>query len=142
MTNINKSLITDYSKLKRHVTIVEASAGLRAELFDTTHGGFGSFKELFIDFLQGKGIPLPQEFEDAREGFDDSVDLSNIEEEEFRPKTFAFASTGSPLINEETMIYVRISCTAYGCCLRADVHVRCISFLTRIHLTLATYLKM
>ena len=92
--------------MESHLQFVEPPPALTGELMDATNRDFRSFERLFRDFLKGKGVPLPQEFEAVKGGFADSVDLSKIGEEEFRPKMLAYAATGSPLINEQTGIMV------------------------------------
>lgn len=55
-----------------------------------------TFESLLVRFLKGKGIPCPRLFANATEHFDNIVELDRIEDENFRPRMFCWAASGSP----------------------------------------------
>ena len=51
------------------------------------------------NFLQGSGLPCPELFKAAQEGFSSIIDLSQVSIASFRARMFVWAITGSPFLD-------------------------------------------
>ncbi|KAI0060519.1 hypothetical protein BV25DRAFT_1807146, partial [Artomyces pyxidatus] len=63
-------------------------------------------EDIIKGFLQGQGIPIASEFDTWRTMVDGSVDLSLIDEPEFRPKAFHRAATGQEALQPNAFLMV------------------------------------
>ncbi len=54
-----------------------------------------TFDSLLTSFLKGSGIPCPSLFYGVRDHFNSIIDLSCIDDDGFRARTFCWAATGS-----------------------------------------------
>ena len=60
-----------------------------------------TFKGLWLDFLNGTGIPCPHRFHDIQDTFSSIIDLTDLavmNTSAFRSRMFVWAATGSPLL--------------------------------------------
>jgi hypothetical protein len=58
-----------------------------------------TFQTLWVDFLRGQGIPCPHLFAEAKENFDNAVDLSLCDTPAFCSRMLVWAVTGLPLLD-------------------------------------------
>ncbi|KAJ3507940.1 hypothetical protein NMY22_g16775 [Coprinellus aureogranulatus] len=60
-----------------------------------------TFNGLFLEFLQGTGVPCPGLFDEVKASFSPLVDLSGISSADFRSRMFVWAATGHPFLDNE-----------------------------------------
>jgi hypothetical protein len=60
-----------------------------------------TFTALFWDFLKGKGIPCQAAFDGVEAFFTDAVDMSRVDQDDFRSTSFCWAATGSQTVDIE-----------------------------------------
>ena len=91
------SHISSYANLEPHLRIQAPSDQWRSQLHAALSNNTSSFESLVTDFLNGTDIPCPRLFADAKTHFNRLVEfeLSNIDENSFRPRMFCWAATGS-----------------------------------------------
>ncbi|KAJ7433976.1 hypothetical protein FB451DRAFT_1470353 [Mycena latifolia] len=83
-------------------TLLAWTTSLRNE----TGQGDLTFEGVFQNFLNGCGIPCPNQFEHARGSFSPLIDLTRMESPGFRARMVAWAATGSPFIPSDGKIHV------------------------------------
>ncbi|KAJ7092068.1 hypothetical protein B0H15DRAFT_948250 [Mycena belliarum] len=65
-----------------------------------------TFEQVFHNFLKGRGIPCPTQFELSRGSFTRLVDLTHIDSPGFRGQVVAWAATGTPFLASDDRITV------------------------------------
>ena len=91
------SHISSYANLEPHLLIQPLSTQWQTQLHAVLSDYTSSFESLIIDFLKGTGIPCAGLFADAKTHFNHLVELelSNIDQDGFRPQMFCWAATSS-----------------------------------------------
>lgn len=93
--------IKSFEDLTTHLRFVVPSAPVAAAVtaaLSSIHN-LPTFQGIFEKFLKGSGIPCPELFMDVKEHFSPLVDLGDIDEDSFRPRTFTWAATGGPSLD-------------------------------------------
>lgn len=63
---------------------------------DTVFGAPFNLAQLMKDFLDDKGVPCPEKWEQCLPYFDSAIDVGDVDKPWFRPRMFAWAATGFP----------------------------------------------
>ena len=95
MAKAYTSHISSYEVLADYLTVTEAARNDLEQIRHVLGDPSLSLKQVFHDFLWGKGVPCPQLFSAVSVHFPSAVDLSCIGEEGFRVKYFCWATTGT-----------------------------------------------
>ena len=92
--------IKSFDDLTTHLRFVPPLAAVTAVVTAalSTHN-LPSFQSLFEEFVKGSGIPFPDKFVEAKAHFSPLVDLTDIDEDSFRPRYFTWAATGGPSLD-------------------------------------------
>jgi len=99
LNHLWSSQIKSYEDIRTHLRFSDLSPPVARELsLSLTRHSIG-FEQLLANFLQGKGIPSIAHFEQAKPHFSTAVDLNGIDNQNFRPRMFCWAITGSPTID-------------------------------------------
>ncbi|KAJ7468521.1 hypothetical protein FB451DRAFT_1400897 [Mycena latifolia] len=83
-------------------------------LRNETGQGDVTFEGVFQNFLNGRGIPCPNQFEHVRGSFSPLIDLTHMESPGFRARMVAWAAAGSPFIPSDSKIHVAPVATLDG----------------------------
>jgi hypothetical protein len=107
------SAITGYESICDHISFLHSPAGLDAAIASVA-GDRATVQSLVEDFLQGSGIPCPEQFVELKGGFNTLIDLDKIDTPGFRARVFTWAATGSPTISPDDTRKIAVSsCSTY-----------------------------
>ncbi|KAJ7587019.1 hypothetical protein C8J56DRAFT_890932 [Mycena floridula] len=100
---VSSSHITSYNDIKDIITVQLSNDTNWATVTSTLDvaDALGSFGDLFKEFLQGSGVPVPALWGDAKNHISDFINLADINKDFFRPRMFAWAATGTPELKRE-----------------------------------------
>lgn len=93
------SNIKTYDDLAGHIRFKAPAPGVGSLINSALKGQDAtSFSEMFETFMRGADIPLPALFESSKPHFSPLIDLSGIDDLNFRARHFTWAATGSPAL--------------------------------------------
>ena len=94
LTLLQTSHISSYANLEPHLQIQALSGQWQSQLHAPLSDNTFTFESFITDFLNRTGIPCPQLFAKAKTHFNCLVEfeLSNIDEDGFRPCMFCWAT--------------------------------------------------
>jgi hypothetical protein len=90
--------IRGYDSVGPYLRVTQPSLSFSEAM--TMAGGYNlTILQRLEKFLQSSGLPCPDLFKAAQEGFSSIIDLSQISALSFRARMFVWAITGSPFID-------------------------------------------
>lgn len=103
LRQIATSYISGLGSIQDHLLFYDrpAHSHILYQICDATQLPDFTFKSMWLDFLNGTGIPCPQRFREIQETFSNVIDLTDLavmDTPAFHSRMFVWAATGSPLL--------------------------------------------
>lgn len=100
--------INSFDCLEPHLNVLMSASVPGSMQTFVLDGARKRLEDVFVDFLQGKGVPLPEQLAEISQNLSCYVDQTKFDEAFFCPRMFHVAATGCNSTDSKSKLTVRV----------------------------------